>query len=154
VYLANTADGFSNLVINYLLFNSFINSSIALQSFVGPWPLLQFPNVFYTDGRTPWTGDQPVVRPLPTHRTTQTQNKRTHRHPCLEWSYYLSISLSTIYLSIYLSVCLSVCLSMALHPFVRPWPFFNFLDRFTRPPLVVRVPGYRSRGSGFDSWNY
>jgi hypothetical protein len=30
-------------------------------------------------------GDQPVARPLPTHRTTQTQNKRTHRHPCLEW---------------------------------------------------------------------
>jgi hypothetical protein len=27
-------------------------------------------------GRTPWTGDQPVARPLPTHRTTQTQNKR------------------------------------------------------------------------------
>jgi hypothetical protein len=26
---------------------------------------------------TPWTRDQPVVRPLPTHRTTQTQNKRT-----------------------------------------------------------------------------
>jgi hypothetical protein len=26
---------------------------------------------------TPWTGDQPVAKPLPTHRTTQTQNKRT-----------------------------------------------------------------------------
>jgi hypothetical protein len=25
----------------------------------------------------PWTGDQPVARPLPTHITTQTQNKRT-----------------------------------------------------------------------------
>jgi hypothetical protein len=31
----------------------------------------------YTVGRTPWTGDQSVGRPLPTHRTTQTQNKRT-----------------------------------------------------------------------------
>jgi hypothetical protein len=29
---------------------------------------------------TPWTGDQPVARPLPTHRTTQTQNKRTDIH--------------------------------------------------------------------------
>jgi hypothetical protein len=29
--------------------------------------------ISYTDGRTPWTGDQPVARPLPTHRTTQTQ---------------------------------------------------------------------------------
>jgi hypothetical protein len=26
---------------------------------------------------TPWTGDQRVARPLPIHRTTQTQNKRT-----------------------------------------------------------------------------
>jgi hypothetical protein len=30
----------------------------------------------YTVGRTPWTGDQPVARPLPTHTTKQTQNKR------------------------------------------------------------------------------
>jgi hypothetical protein len=26
--------------------------------------------------------DQPVARPLPKHRT-QTQNKRTHKYPCL-----------------------------------------------------------------------
>jgi hypothetical protein len=26
---------------------------------------------------TPWTGDQPVARPLPTHTTTQTSNKHT-----------------------------------------------------------------------------
>jgi hypothetical protein len=32
---------------------------------------------FYTVNRTPWTGDQSVARPLPTHRTTQTQNKGT-----------------------------------------------------------------------------
>jgi hypothetical protein len=29
----------------------------------------------YTAGRTPWTGDQPVARPLPTNRATETQNK-------------------------------------------------------------------------------
>jgi hypothetical protein len=28
-------------------------------------------------GGTPWTGDQPVARSLPIHRTTQTQNKHT-----------------------------------------------------------------------------
>jgi hypothetical protein len=28
--------------------------------------------------QTPWTGDQPVTRPLPTYRTTQTQNKHIH----------------------------------------------------------------------------
>jgi hypothetical protein len=32
----------------------------------------------FTDGRTPWTSDQPVARPLPNHRTTQTQNKHIH----------------------------------------------------------------------------
>jgi hypothetical protein len=34
---------------------------VALQPFVGPW-----------------TSDQPVARPLPAHRATQTQNKRIH----------------------------------------------------------------------------
>jgi hypothetical protein len=33
--------------------------------------------ILYTVGRTPWTSDQPVARPLPIHRTTQTQNKGT-----------------------------------------------------------------------------
>jgi hypothetical protein len=54
----------------------FIYLSMALQPFVVPWPLFSF-LILYTVGRTPWTGDQPVARPLPTHRTTQTQNKRT-----------------------------------------------------------------------------
>jgi hypothetical protein len=33
--------------------------------------------IFYTVSRTPWTGDQPVARPLPGRRTAQTQNKHT-----------------------------------------------------------------------------
>jgi hypothetical protein len=33
--------------------------------------------ILYAVGRTPWTGDQPVAGPQPTHRTTQTENKRT-----------------------------------------------------------------------------
>jgi hypothetical protein len=32
----------------------------------------------FTDGRTPWISDQLVARPLPKHRTTQTQNKHIH----------------------------------------------------------------------------
>jgi hypothetical protein len=45
-------------------------------------PLLNLGRIFsflilYTIDRTPWTSDQPVARPLCTHRTTQTQNKRT-----------------------------------------------------------------------------
>jgi hypothetical protein len=48
---------------------------------VAPQPLwtltlFQFLNL-YKVGRTPWTGDQRVARPLPTHGTTQTQNKST-----------------------------------------------------------------------------
>jgi hypothetical protein len=42
----------------------------------------------FTDGRTPWTGEQLVARPLHKHRTTQPQKKRTHthiKHPCREW---------------------------------------------------------------------
>jgi hypothetical protein len=34
--------------------------------------------IIFTDGRTPWTSDQPVARPLSKHRTTQTQNKSMH----------------------------------------------------------------------------
>jgi hypothetical protein len=33
--------------------------------------------MFYVVGRTPWTGDQPVARPLPAHRATPKQDKRT-----------------------------------------------------------------------------
>jgi hypothetical protein len=36
----------------------------------------------WTVGRTPWTGDQPNARPLPTHRTAQ---KNADTHPCLKW---------------------------------------------------------------------
>jgi hypothetical protein len=36
-----------------------IHQSVVLQPFVGPRPLLQFHNLFYTDGRNPWTGISP-----------------------------------------------------------------------------------------------
>jgi hypothetical protein len=52
------------------------HSIMALQPFVGPWPHSEFINL-YTVGKTPWRRDQPVARPLPTHRTTQTRYKRT-----------------------------------------------------------------------------
>jgi hypothetical protein len=32
----------------------------------------------FTEGRTSWTSDQLVARPLPKHRTTQTQNKHIY----------------------------------------------------------------------------
>jgi hypothetical protein len=58
-----------------LTFFSFFNGS--------PSPLrtLAFysvPSSFFANGRTPWTSDQLVARPLPKHRTKQTQKKRIH----------------------------------------------------------------------------
>jgi hypothetical protein len=48
---------------------------MALQPFVGPWPLFSF--FIFSVGRTPWTVDQPVARSLLAHRTAETQNKST-----------------------------------------------------------------------------
>jgi hypothetical protein len=54
-----------------------------IHSFISGYSPLLSPGLFFsfaiifTVGMTPWTWDQPVARPLPTHRTTQTQNKRT-----------------------------------------------------------------------------
>jgi hypothetical protein len=42
--------------------------------FVWLWPIFSS-LILYTVGRTPWTGDQPVARPLPIHKTTETQNE-------------------------------------------------------------------------------
>jgi hypothetical protein len=39
--------------------------------------------ILYTVGRTPWMGDQPVARSLPTHRITQTRNKC--KQPSMPW---------------------------------------------------------------------
>jgi hypothetical protein len=50
---------------------------MALPAHSGPRPLIQF-RIHFTEGRTPWRSDQLVAMSLPTHRTTQTQNKRIH----------------------------------------------------------------------------
>jgi hypothetical protein len=46
--------------------------------FVGPSPLFSF-LILYTVGRTPWTGYQPIIWPLPAHTRQHKQNKRTQR---------------------------------------------------------------------------
>jgi hypothetical protein len=66
------------------LIHSFIHQWI-YSPLLGPGLLFSFVIFFTQDGRTPWTGDQPVARPLPTQRTTQTEQTRarthTHIHP-------------------------------------------------------------------------
>jgi hypothetical protein len=60
-----------------------------VQPFVGPWPLFQFRNNFLIDGRTQVGLLGRVISPSQGGylRTVQqkTQNKRTHKHLCLEW---------------------------------------------------------------------
>jgi hypothetical protein len=59
-----------DVVEKFKFFGYFL--SLALQPLI-----FQFRDHF-TDGRTPWTGDQLVARPLPKHRTTKTENKHTY----------------------------------------------------------------------------
>jgi hypothetical protein len=47
--------------------------------------------ILYRVGRTPWTRDQSVARPLPTHRTTQRKNERKQiSMPCAGWEHRIS----------------------------------------------------------------
>jgi hypothetical protein len=57
---------------------------MAIQPFVGPWPLFQFRNHFYKDGRTPWTSDQPFARPLP--------KPEQHKHRIKAYAYIHALS--------------------------------------------------------------
>jgi hypothetical protein len=64
------------VVFSTIYLSIYLSTYLWLYSPCEPLPLFQFHNL-YKVGGTPWTVDQPVARPLPTHRTTQTQNKRT-----------------------------------------------------------------------------
>jgi hypothetical protein len=44
---------YSSWISKWKIHPHLIHSSMALQPFVRPWPLLQFREPFYTDGRTP-----------------------------------------------------------------------------------------------------
>jgi hypothetical protein len=74
--ISNTNTAASQMLLLYWLNYGYICLSMALQPFVGLGRFYSF-LMFYTVGMTPWMGDQPVARPLPAHRTAQTQNKRT-----------------------------------------------------------------------------
>jgi hypothetical protein len=93
-FLVNLNTTFGTLHMFTFLSTDFFSETAELHSFIQQWlysPLLgrglffSFVIFCYTDGRSPWTSDEPVARPVCTHRTTQTQNKCTHRHPSLKW---------------------------------------------------------------------
>jgi hypothetical protein len=41
--------------------------------------------IFYRVARTPWTGDQPVARPLRAHTRQHKHRINAHRQPYLKW---------------------------------------------------------------------
>jgi hypothetical protein len=51
--------------------------------FVTHWPIFSF-FIFYTLGRSPWTGDEPVARPLPAHTGVHKHRINAHRLPCFK----------------------------------------------------------------------
>jgi hypothetical protein len=64
-----------------ILFGSKLNSDLVLW----PFPIQNMTSetsesTFWTFGRTPWTGDQPVAWPLLTHRTTQHRKSQAYIH--------------------------------------------------------------------------
>jgi hypothetical protein len=78
MYVHKTSSIWNFFIINslfYIFMYLSVCLSMALQPFVGPWPLYSV-LIFYTVAKTLWTGDQPIARPLPAHRTTQTHNNR------------------------------------------------------------------------------
>jgi hypothetical protein len=74
-------NSFFHIISNLL----FTNNPIIRQQISPPllplWSIGLITQFFdhFTDGRTSWTGDQVVARPLPKHKTTQTQ-KNAHTH--------------------------------------------------------------------------
>jgi hypothetical protein len=77
--------------------------SMALQSLWTLAPLFQFLNL-YTVGRTPWTGDQPIARPLPTHKSCSLCS--VLRPPVTSSPFGPNILLSTLFSNIH-SLCSS-----------------------------------------------
>jgi hypothetical protein len=62
----------------------YFHTSMAVQPCVGLWPLFIF-LIFYTVGRTSWTGNKSVARPLPAHTGQHKHRINADRHPCLKW---------------------------------------------------------------------
>jgi hypothetical protein len=63
-----------------VLYNSCQHGSFFLLALQPPWALASSVSfmIIFTEGRTPWTSDQLFAKPLPNHRTTQSQNKHIY----------------------------------------------------------------------------
>jgi hypothetical protein len=68
---------FRFLYFDFMTYERMSYLSTALQSFLVDLGHFFSSSIPYTVCRTPRRGNQPVAKPLPTHRTTKTQKKRT-----------------------------------------------------------------------------
>lgn len=107
----------TEICFQWKLHQNDILSSMALPPFVGSWPRLQFRNLIYTGGRTPCTSDQPVSRPLLTHRTTKTDHNEIRKdisEYCITFLAYYLIFYRNVY-----------CISRAVRVYLRiSWRMF------------------------------
>jgi hypothetical protein len=71
-------------MISPLTFHFFSIHQWLCSPLLGTGLFFSFVIFFYTDGRTPYTSDQPVAR-LRYLDTGQNKHRNSHRHPCLEW---------------------------------------------------------------------
>jgi hypothetical protein len=70
---------FNPLFLKFWMYRLYSSTSVYLwlySPFLGLGRFFSF-LIFYTVGKTPWAGDDPVARPLSAQRIAQTQNKRT-----------------------------------------------------------------------------
>jgi hypothetical protein len=58
--------------------------AVVLTAFAGPWPLLHFRNHFFTQ-TVGLLGRGSASSKVTTYTQDNTNTKRIHRHPCLEW---------------------------------------------------------------------
>jgi hypothetical protein len=101
------------------------------------WALAVFQSpVLFTIGRTPWTSDQLVARPLPKHRTSRTQIKHIYT-PNI---HTLSV-IRTHDHSVRASEDSSCLRPLGYRPCVRPSLIQNRLVRLAKQEMDFRVKG-------------
>jgi hypothetical protein len=133
-----------------------ISLSLSLYGSTALWTLVVFFSflILYTVCRTPWTGDQPVKRPLPTHRTTQTQNKRTQTSmPRVGFEPTIPVfkRAKKVHAVDRVATVISCCSYLFIHSFIHHWlynlllgpgRFLSFVILYTvgRTPWTVDQP--------------